>query len=995
MISRGTLRFLAVGIVVGLAGAVGPDEARSDGVAAPKADPPAPPVDLARLPAGRVLVEICENGVPDKEAWPASAPSATERYTAEAFGLHRVPQTYIDTGIRADRPNPFLLRASARVSFPAGRHRLLVRGRGASRLYVDGKLLLSLPFPPPISSGHTKIPYTYLDLAPDFRFAPPGNRERFTEFETPGGEHLVVLETIVGGGKGKAMLRPELGETVVALSPEGTESFRLLAPGRTVPYTDAGWREYAAQAEQAIVKLEAQRRAEAWARHRAEWDARHARARQWLAANPGPEVPPAQPGSTDREPIDRFLAAARPAPAEWQGGKEKLDFATEVRPILEGRCYSCHQGPKVRGKLRLDSREAALAGGASGEPAVVPGRPDEGELIARVTSADDADRMPPKGDPLTPPQVERLKRWVAEGASWSSARVHEETPPAEDLAFLRRVTLDTVGLIPTEAEVRAFTADPSPDRRARAIDRLLADPRWADHWVGYWQDVLAENPNILNPTLNNTGPFRWWIYESMLDNRPVDVFVTELLRMKGSLYQGGPAGFAMASQNDVPMAEKGVIVASAFLGVSMKCARCHDAPTHRSTQKDLFQLAALLAEKPVAVPKTSSVPLDRLHGKGRPPLIQVTLKPGTKVSPGWPFPELAAPEVASALVPEDASPRDRLAALITAPENERFAQVIANRVWGRLMGRALVDPADDWEKGKPSHPELLRYLGRELVAGGYDLKHLVRLILNSAAYQRGSAADLTEPDPWFAARARRRMSAEQLLDSLFQASGKALETEEINLDIDGGRDMRSSISLGKPRRAWQFASTSNERDRPSLSLPRVQAVIDVLQAFGWRASRQDPLTVRETEANLLQPAILANGPVGVWLTRLSDDHGTTRLALEDQPLETLVDRLFLRLLTRRPRPEERAAVTEYLSPGYAGRVVDRPSAAEASGPRRPPRYVSWSNHLTVEANAIKIQREAEARRGDPPTGRLEPGWRKRLEDVLWALLNDPEFLFIP
>ncbi len=100
--------------------------------------------------------------------------------------------------------------------------------------------------------------------------------------------------------------------------------------------------------------------------------------------------------------------------------------------------------------------------------------------------------------------------------------------------------------------------------------------------MGYWQDVLAENPNIINPTLNNTGPFRWWLYESLRDNKPMDLFVTELLRMRGSERFGGPAGFGVASQNDVPMAMKGTVVAAAFLGVEMKCARCHDAPAHQS-----------------------------------------------------------------------------------------------------------------------------------------------------------------------------------------------------------------------------------------------------------------------------------------------------------------------------------------------------------------------------------------------------------------------------
>jgi hypothetical protein len=227
------------------------------------------------------------------------------------------------------------------------------------------------------------------------------------------------------------------------------------------------------------------------------------------------------------------------------------------------------------------------------------------------------------------------------------------------------------------------------------IDTLLKDPRWADNWMGYWLDVLAENPNILNPTLNNTGPFRWWLYESLKDNKPMDFFVTELLRMRGSERLGGPAGFATASQNDVPMAAKGTIIGAAFLGVEMKCARCHDSPTGKSLQQHLFEVAAMLGTKEIEVPKTSSVPMDKIHVGGRKPLIQVTLQPGTKVQPKWPFAEFCD-EAAVQLAEDPKDTRDALAAMITAPQNERFAQVIANRIWSRFMGRGMVEPVEDW-----------------------------------------------------------------------------------------------------------------------------------------------------------------------------------------------------------------------------------------------------------------------------------------------------------
>ncbi|AGA24872.1 DUF1553 domain-containing protein [Singulisphaera acidiphila] len=990
------LRPLVRGILVAL-GVIGGSGA---GPAVPKQESPpekglhvVPSVENDRLPKDRVLVEICEEGVPPDDTWSPSALKAQEEYMADAFGFSRTPYKYIDTGIRADRANPFLLRAVAQVDLPAGQHRILLRGRGAARLLVDGTLLLKTPFPPPVTDGHSTIPDDSLNLAPDFRFAPPGNRESWTTFTSPGGTHLVILETIVGGRKGSAR-RPELGETVVAIAREGSDSFRLLAPHKVVPYNDAGWKDFAGEEGLAIGRMDAERRATALHEHAAEWDQRRERGRQWLSTTIDPIVPELAKDIPGFNAIDRFLGAKLTLAAGPTAATRTIDFPKQIRPILEAKCFSCHQGQKVRGQLRLDQSEGVTKGGASGEPAVVPGQPDESLLIDRVTSTDELEAMPPKGDRLSAQEVQLLRQWIEEGASWSPLHEQTITPLTDDLPFLRRVTLDTVGVIPTEAEALQFLADSGPDKRARVIDRLLADPRWADQWMGYWQDVLAENPNILNPTLNNSGPFRWWIYESLLDNKPVDLFVTELIRMRGSLSLGGPAGFAMASQNDVPMAEKAVIVSAAFLGVQTKCARCHDAPAHQSTQQDLFQLAALLGEKPIKLPKTSSVPLDKLHGQGRKSLIQVTLKPGTVVQPAWPFPEFAPANLLEADLPSDATPRDRLAALITGPGNERFAQVIANRAWKRLMGRGLVDPVDDWEKGSPSHPELLRHLGRELVRGEFDLKRLVRLILNSHAYQRGSDLALTETDPHFAARAQRRLSAEQIVDSLFQATGKPFETEEVNLDLDGRRAVANSINLGKPRRAWQLASTSNERDRPSLALPRVQAVVDVLEAFGWRPSRQDALTTRDSSPNLIQPAVLANGTMGVWLTRLSDDHGITQLALEDQPLERLVDRLFLRILTRQPLDDERKSIVAYLQDGYSDRRLEPPTPA-APKERRPPRYVSWSNHLTEEANRIKVEREAEARRGDPPTDRLDAAWRRRLEDVLWTMLNSPEFLFTP
>jgi hypothetical protein len=967
---------------------------------APEVVRKAPKVDWTTVTNGQVRVELCEAWKPTANVWPEKAPEVTDSYAAPAFGFARVPEKYVDTGVRAERGHPYLLRALGVVKLPAGKHRLLLRGRGASALFIDGKLQLQTPFPPPGTDNKpVKDQDKYLDLGGDFRFAPPGNRDAWVEFESKGGEHRVILESVVGyviNTKGSRR-RPELGETIAAISLGGRTDWQLLSPtSDAAAYNDGGWALYASQEEVRLSKIDAAARAAARARQGEYWQKRREAAQQWLAKTPETPVPALVAGFPAHNAIDAFLAQKI---AAYQGQVKAvktggIEFYAKIQPILEASCLECHQGGKPKGGLHLDTLAGALKGGKSDGAAIVPGDPAKSSLLTRIRSEDPDEMMPPKGHRLAATDVALIEQWIKEGAAWPEYRPLSTrlTPLTDDLAFLRRVTLDTVGVPPSATEIAAFAADNSADKRAKAIDRLLADPRAADHQMGYWQDVLAENPNILNPTLNNSGPFRWWIYESLVDRKPLDLMVTELLRLKGSSAAGGPAGFGLASQNDVPMAAKATIVTTALLGVETKCARCHDAPAHTSKQEQVFALAALLETKAVKVPATSSVSMAKLREGGRKPLIEVTLEPGASVEPHWPFPEFSQESIADDLALDPKDPRDRLATLITAPQNERFAQVMANRIWARLMGRGLVEQPWDWERSKHSHPELLRWLGRELVRSGYDADHVRRLILNSHAYQR--VTDLTQKltNPLYVAPAPRRLSAEQVVDSMFATTGKPFRTEEASLDIDSIREQANSVTLGQPRRAWMLTSTSNERDRPALALPRIQAVCDVMAAFGWRASRPDPVTDRESSANSLQPAILSNGTMGTWVTRLSDDHGVTALSLSARSPADFVDGLFLRVLSRRPTAAEKTKYEAYLAQGFADRVQAQPARPVVFA-RKPEYYVSWSNHLNDLATTVRMQQEAAARKGDPATPQLTDDWRRRAEDVVWALVNSPEFLY--
>ena len=333
--------------------------------------------------------------------------------------------------------------------------------------------------------------------------------------------------------------------------------------------------------------------------------------------------------------------------------------------------------------------------------------------------------------------------------------------------------------------------------------------------------------------------------------------------------------------------------------------------------------------------------------------------------------------------------------MITSPGNERFPKVIVNRLWKQFMGAGLVDPVDDWEASEPSHPDLLDFLARELVISGYDQKHVARLILNSAAYQRRSVSVRSGMVSDFFSPSQRRMTAEQVVDSLFFVAGLPLESEELTMDNDGTQRDAAMISLGHPRRAWEFTSLSNERDRPSLAIPKAQAIVDVLENFGWRPSRQEPKSDREISPHLRQPAIVANGSLGVWVTTLCDGHGVTAVALRpDLSLDDLIEEVYLRVLTRRPTTRERQLYADLLGDGYEQRIIPE-DARPPKMHREPLKHVSWSNHLSEEANRIKIQLEQRAREGRPPTVMLRSDWRERMEDMLWALMNSPEFVYLP
>jgi len=408
----------------------------------------------------------------------------------------------------------------------------------------------------------------------------------------------------------------------------------------------------------------------------------------------------------------------------------------------------------------------------------------------------------------------------------------------------------------------------------------------------------------------------------------------------------------------------------------------------------------MLNLKQLSPPKTSRVPDAFFKDVGRDSLIQVTLPPGVQVQPKWPFASFTGIEDGphiDALVQSPDDSRERLAALITAPRNQRFPRVVVNHLWNRLIGAGIVQPVNDWEGKTASHPELLQWLADELIWHDYDLRHVLRQIMTSQIYQTeavGGNRQASAEQRFFNAPDPRRLAAEQVVDSLFTSTGTRLDTGELTFTHDGAEPITSRLTLGSPRRAWMFAGLNNERDRPSLSMPRAQPIVDVLKAFGWTGTRQQPIVERETDPNLLQPGILANGTLSMSLTRAADQSTLAQLAINAKSPKTLLDSLFLRFLSRYPHEQERADFVPALSIGFEERVlpadqVKRPT----SEPPLP--QATWSNHLVPEANEIQEEWQRRVRRGPAADPRLQTAWREVYEDLIWSLVNHREFVWVP
>ena len=404
-------------------------------------------------------------------------------------------------------------------------------------------------------------------------------------------------------------------------------------------------------------------------------------------------------------------------------------------------------------------------------------RRGEAALLARFEGAYDATTLTVMGDrsgfvwqqPETWSKVDEL---TAE--KWKRMKILP-SELAGDAEFLRRVHLDLTGLPPTAEEVKKFLADKRPLRtkRSEVTAKLIGNADFVDHWANKWADLLQVNRKFLGA--EGAKLFRQWIHKEVKENRPYDQFVSQIITAKGSNKVNPPASYYKILRTPQDLMEN---TTHLFLATRFNCNKCHDHPFERWTQDQYYETAAYFAQ--VSLKRDPKNPKGNIGGtavEGAKPLYEEIFdktegeithdRTGAVTAPAFPY-------LAKAKVDPKKSRREQLAAWMTSPDNQYFARSYANRIWGYLTGVGLIEPLDDIRAGNPpSNPELLDYLTDEFIKSDFNVRHLMKLIVESRTYQLSIKTHKwnEDDDVNFSHATVRRLPAEVLYDTIHRSVG--------------------------------------------------------------------------------------------------------------------------------------------------------------------------------------------------------------------------------
>ena len=687
---------------------------------------------------------------------------------------------------------------------------------------------------------------------------------------------------------------------------------------------------------------------------------------------------------------EKNVSSSKPAFSE-----EGITFFTEkILPLFENNCYECHGNNQSKGDFQLKSREDVLLGGASGEPAIVPGNVEKSLLIEAVRHTDPDFQMPPERK-LEADEIRDLEQWVAQGAPWPDTsdlapaqtanklkHLHFEpseilfsntgdsvqikvvaewddgvrenvtsltrfltnddavveidesglatsigkgdthivalydngiaaipvlrplsgdhpkidvtkysnpidrlvgeklnklgiTPSAicSDTEFLRRVSIDLTGTLPSPDEVLAFIADQAADKRPRKIEELLERPSYAAWWANKLCDFTGCNPTSISSLLEvaredgYVKATRWydWIYEKIASNRPYVELVEGIMLADLSRGSGDGMPYFWTRQSLEEPKDTAMSVAHSFLGIQLQCAECHKHPFDQWTQNDFADFSNFFDS----------------------PMLKTGRKKRSSSSASADEKELSLLRSHRVTI-RDEDPREPIMDWLKREDNPWFARSFVNRVWAGYFNVGIVEPTDEFTPSNPpSNPALLDWLARGFVKSGYDMKWLHRQVVSSETYQRSWRPNKTNRDDLrnYSRAIPRRIPAEVIYDAMKQATAKTDQLEKVRTDL-------------------------KRRGTGHLSMRR--AGTHAMKVFGKPDRAINCDCERVNQPTLLQSIFLQNDPLvrmrldnSGWIDEVGESSRKDFLRL--------INEAWLRSVNRLPRPEEVARAKQHLS----------------------------------------------------------------------------------
>ncbi len=483
---------------------------------------------------------------------------------------------------------------------------------------------------------------------------------------------------------------------------------------------------------------------------------------------------------------------------------------------------------------------------------------------------------------LTPAQLDEL---LLDGMQETDVQ-----PVVGDEQFLRRVSLDLIGRPPLPEEFRQFMSSSAPDKRLAAIDRLLDVPEYGNRWANYWRDTISFRVPPPELTFLDYGLFQNWLAAQLNANHSWGEITRAIITATGPVKENPAATFVGYHQgNSVKL---GAETARIFLGLQLLCAECHDHPYEDWTREDFHRMAAFFARAQGKLGKVQDGTGTVVSDIGKGEYAMANAMDASK--PGRPMLPVLMTGEGLPLGKPDMARRERLANLVTLPDNPWFAQAYVNRIWAKLMGRGFFEPVDDMGKYKDHLlPEVHAALAAHFTASNYDIKDLFRLIVSTAAYQRRLPSTTSEEDLLAGGTTARRLRGDVLYDSLLVATGlpnvtppKVKATEEFRFPPPpkSTRDLVVEAFAADP------------------SLPEEEQPRTMAQAMFLMNNKQ------------LQAQINADPESKTQLSRILSTHPENPAAIEQ---------LFVQVLVRKPTEKETAIAERHIE-----EVGDRGKAFE-------------------------------------------------------------------